>query len=172
MPKMETNDFLYIVRETRPKLLALCQRFFDRQEMACDAEDAVQETYLRLWQMRARLGEYRSPEALATMIAKNICIDILKQHSARVEPLHETSDAVDDAQTDLLAIQHDMECLLQRAMQKLPATKRKMLLMRSDGMSMEEIAAACGTTAASAKTMICAARKELISLLKIRRNKI
>ena len=194
MPKMETKDmnnpltlghprtsshdtrliadFIHIVKETRAKLLALCQSFFDRQEMACDAEDAVQETYLRLWQMRARMAEYRSPEALATMIAKNICIDILKQHSARVEPLHETTDAIDNAQTDQLAMQHDTERLLQRAMQKLPTTKRKMLLMRSDGMSMEEIAAACGTTAASAKTMICAARKELISILKIRRTKI
>ena len=169
---METQKFLHIVRETRPRLLALCQTFFDRQEMACDAEDAVQETYLRLWQMRARVGEYRSPEALATMIAKNICIDILKQHSARVEPLHETMDATDNTQTDQLAMQHDTEHLLKTAMQKLPATKRKMLLMRSDGMSMGEIAAACGTTAASAKTMICAARKELMNLLKIRRTKI
>lgn len=172
MPKMETLDFLHIIKDTRPRLLTLCQSFFDRQEMAYDAEDAVQETYLRLWQMRARIGEYHNPEALATMIAKNICIDILKQHSARVVLLHETLYAIDDTQTDQLAIQHDVERLLKTAMRKLPTTKRKMLLMRSDGMSMEEIAAACGTTAASAKTMICAARKELVSILKIRRTEI
>ena len=172
MPEMETQDFLNIVKDTRPRLLTLCQSFFDRQEMAYDAEDAVQETYLRLWQMRARIGEYHYPEALATMIAKNICIDILKQHSARVVLLHETLYAIDDTQTDQLAIQHDVERLLKTAMRKLPTTKRKMLLMRSDGMSMEEIAAACGTTAASAKTMICAARKELVSILKIRRTEI
>ena len=172
MPEMETLDFLNIIKDTRPRLLTLCQSFFDRQEMAYDAEDAVQETYLRLWQMRARIGEYHYPEALATMIAKNICIDILKQHSARVVLLHETLYAIDDTQTDQLAIQHDVERLLKTAMRKLPTTKRKMLLMRSDGMSMEEIAAACGTTAASAKTMICAARKELVSILKIRRTEI
>lgn len=172
MPKMETLDFLHIIKDTRPRLLTLCQSFFDRQEMAYDAEDAVQETYLRLWQMRARIGEYHNPEALATMIAKNICIDILKQHSARVVLLHETLYAIDDTQTDQLAIQHDVERLLKTAMRKLPTTKRKMLLMRSDGMSMEEIAAACGTTAASAKIMICAARKELVSILKIRRTEI
>ncbi len=172
MPEMETLDFLNIIKDTRPRLLTLCQSFFDRQEMAYDAEDAVQETYLRLWQMRARIGEYHNPEALATMIAKNICIDILKQHSARVVLLHETLYAIDDTQTDQLAIQHDVERLLKTAMRKLPTPKRKMLLMRSDGMSMEEIAAACGTTAASAKTMICAARKELVSILKIRRTEI
>lgn len=172
MPEMETLDFLNIIKDTRPRLLTLCQSFFDRQEMAYDAEDAVQETYLRLWQMRARIGEYHNPEALATMIAKNICIDILKQHSARVVLLHETLYAIDDTQTDQLAIQHDVERLLKTAMRKLPTPKRKMLLMRSNGMSMEEIAAACGTTAASAKTMICAARKELVSILKIRRTEI
>ena len=172
MPEMETLDFLNIINDTRPRLLTLCQSFFDRQEMAYDAEDAVQETYLRLWQMRARIGEYHNPEALATMIAKNICIDILKQHSARVVLLHETLYAIDDTQTDQLAIQHDVERLLKTAMRKLPTPKRKMLLMRRDGMSMEEIASACGTTAASAKTMICAARKELVSILKIRRTEI
>ena len=46
MPEMETQDFLHIVKDTRPRLLTLCQSFFDRQEMAYDAEDAVQETYL------------------------------------------------------------------------------------------------------------------------------
>ena len=172
MSKMETQDFLHIVKETRPKLLALCQSFFDRQEMAYDAEDAVQETYLRLWQMRMRMCEYRSPEALAGVIAKNICIDILKQHLARVEPLYESLNVVSDTQTDQLAIEHDVERLLLSAMHKLPATKRKMLMMRSDGMSMEEIGAACGTTAASAKTMICSARRELMEILKRRRTKI
>ena len=127
---METLDFLNIIKDTRPRLLTLCQSFFDRQEMAYDVEDAVQETYLRLWQMRARIGEYRNPEALATMIAKNICIDILKQHSARVVLLHETLYTIDDTQTDQLAIQHDVERLLKTAMRKLPTTKRKMLLMR------------------------------------------
>ena len=71
MPEMETLDFLNVIKDTRPRLLTLCQSFFDRQEMAYDAEDAVQETYLRQWQMRARIGEYHNPEALATMIAKN-----------------------------------------------------------------------------------------------------
>ena len=76
MPEMETQDFLNIVKDTRSRLLTLCQSFFDRHEMAYDAEDAVQETYLRLWQMRMRIGEYRNPEALATMIAKNVEIRV------------------------------------------------------------------------------------------------
>jgi DNA-directed RNA polymerase specialized sigma24 family protein len=46
-----------------------------------------------------------------------------------------------------------------------------MLLMRSEGMSMAEIAGACGATEASAKTMICNARKKMMELLNIRRNK-
>ena len=173
---METQNFIHIVQETRPKLLALCQSFFDRREVAHNAEDAVQETYLKLWQMRARMGEYRSPEALATVIAKNICIDILRQHAiTKVQPINETMNVIDDEPADRLAMRHDTERLLQLAMQQLPPTKRKMLLMRGDGMSMAEIAAACGTTVASAKTMISNARKELTYLVKdlyIRRTKL
>jgi len=43
--------------------------------------------------------------------------------------------------------------------------------MRSEGMSMAEIAEVCGATEASTKTMICSARKKIMEILKIRRSK-
>ncbi len=45
---MESQDFQNIATSVRPKLMNLCRSFFDKQELAYDAEDAVQETLLRL----------------------------------------------------------------------------------------------------------------------------
>ena len=77
------DDFQHIAIAIRPRLISLCRSFFDRQELACDAEDAVQETLLRLWQMRDRLYDYQHPEKLAMRIAKNVCIDMLKHWTVR-----------------------------------------------------------------------------------------
>lgn len=163
------DDFQHIAITIRPRLISLCRSFFDRQELACDAEDAVQETLLRLWQMRDRLDEYQSHEALATKIAKNVCIDILKQAGARHVFLDEDVLAFASLQSDQQAIAHDMERLVDKALARLPQTQRLMLIMRSEGMSIEEIAAACGAKPASVKTMICAGRKQMMTSLKIRR---
>jgi len=168
---MESQDFQNIATTVRPKLMNLCQSFFDRQELAYGAEDAVQETLMRLWQMRERIGDYQKPEALAMLIAKNVCIDILKLSKEQHEALDETANVISNVQADQAIITHDTERLINNALAKLPITQRRMLMMRSEGMSMAEIAAACEATPTSAKTMICAARKRMMELLMIRRNK-
>lgn len=168
---MDSTSFQHIATALRPRLLSLCQRFFSRQEVACEAEDAVQETLLRLWLMRDRLGEYRSPESLATMIAKNVCIDMWRLSRAHHDSLDETLSVPACEQADHSAIANDVQRMISQAMLRLPATQRRMLVMRGEGMTMTEIAAACAVTPASAKTMICNARRLLMLLLKIRRDK-
>lgn len=165
------DDFQHIAISIRPKLVSLCRSFFDRQELACDADDAVQETLLRLWQMRDKLSEYRSLEALAVRIAKNVCIDILKQAGTRHDILNDGFTIYAPLQADHQVIADDVEKMVSRAMARLSNTERRMLTMRSEGMSMDEIAAACGATPGSVKTMICVARKQLITTLNIRRKR-
>jgi RNA polymerase sigma-70 factor (ECF subfamily) len=43
-----------------------------------DAEDAVQETYLKLWKMKDELNEVKNPEAFAMRIIRNWCLDKLR----------------------------------------------------------------------------------------------
>jgi len=168
---MVSQDFQNIATYVRPKLMNLCRSFFDKQELAYDAEDAVQETLLRLWQMRDRISEYQKPEALALLIAKNVCIDILKLNKEQHMPLDETCNIIGNVQADHLMITHDTERIISNALAKLPRTQQRILMMRAEGMSMVEIAAACNATTTSTKTMICAARKKMMELLMIGRKK-
>ena len=168
---MLQQNFQHIAATLRPRLLKLCAQFFDSQELAYEAEDAVQETLLRLWQQRDKMDAHQKPEALAMIIAKNVCIDMMKRGGTWHDTLDESLFVEADNQTDQPLIEHEAAIRLSKAIGRLPNTQRRMLLMRSEGMSMEEIALACGATEASTKTMICAARKKLMELLKIRRNK-
>ena len=168
---MEQIDFQHIVTSLRPRLLKLCAQFFDCRELAYEAEDAVQETILRLWQQRAKLDGHQKPEAFAMLIAKNVCVDIMKRAGTVHDKLDECLYFESQMHTDHTLIANDAKCRLLIALDKLPATQRRMLLMRSEGMSMAEIATACGATETSTKTMICTARKKMMELLKIGRNK-
>lgn len=162
---METNIFEDIAKEIRPQLIELCGRFLAKRNLTEEAEDAVQETLFKLWRMRDHLADYDSPQALAVAMAKNVCIDLLRRQHAEVVPLHEI-DIEDTHQTDQGAISHDTQTLIRQALAQLPSTKRRMIEMRSEGMSLDEISNVCNTTKQSTKTMISSARKALLAQLR------
>ena len=131
----------------------------------------MQETLLRLWQLRDRMEDYQRPEALATIIAKNVCINILKRGGTQHDVLDERLCIEASSKTDQTVIVQDAERRIGQALARLPKTQRRLLKMRSDGMSIVEIATACNLTPASTKTMIGAARKTMMELLKTGRKK-
>ncbi|MBR0116305.1 MAG: sigma-70 family RNA polymerase sigma factor [Prevotella sp.] len=161
---MMMTAFEKIATNLRPRLLELCERFLTDRQLPEEAEDIVQETLFRLWQMRERLEHYSSPEALAVTIAKNVCIDLLRRQHLPTDALGET-DVADTRRADQDLITHDTEAQLQTALNHLPATQRKMLTMRSEGMTLDEIATICNTTKQSTKTMISSARRTMLTLL-------
>ena len=114
---------------------------------------------------------HQNPEALAMIISKNVCIDMMKRGGTWHDTLDRSLFMEADNHTDQPLIEHEAALRLSKALGRLPATQRRMLLMRSEGMSMAEIAEVCGATEASTKTMICSARKKMMEILKIRRSK-
>ena len=70
---MELKEFKITVLPLRAKLLNYARKLTDEPE---DAEDAVQEVLLKLWNKRLELEQYRSIEAFAMTLTHNICIEI------------------------------------------------------------------------------------------------
>lgn len=168
---MEEIEFEHIAEELRPKLTIHCHRYIDASTLAIDAEDIVQETLERLWKMRDKLFQFQSIEALAMTIAKNISIDYIRRDHQRTESLvlntsSSISQAASAATSDQALIGEDTQKLIEHALNKLPPTQRRMLMMRSEGKSLEEIAMTCGANKTSTKTMISAARRTLLKLMR------
>ena len=65
---MELKQFKITVVPLRDKLLNYARRMTDDPS---DAEDAVQEVMLKLWNLRQKLDEYRSIEARKNTIARS-----------------------------------------------------------------------------------------------------
>ncbi len=72
---MTVEKFKEDILPMKNKLFRLAYRLLNSQ---AEAEDIVQEVFLRLWSKREKLKEYRSIEALAMTINKNLCLDKLK----------------------------------------------------------------------------------------------
>lgn len=73
---MTINDFNDLVKRLSHKLYVYAFRILRNQE---EAEDAVQEIFIRLWKMGKKLARYDSIDALATTMIKNYCIDQLRK---------------------------------------------------------------------------------------------
>ena len=67
--------------------MPLAERFYRAAyymlESQQDAEDAVQELYLRIWKSHANLTDLKSPVAYGMSLLKNICIDRIRRREIR-----------------------------------------------------------------------------------------
>ena len=82
---MEAQKFKRTILPFQPAMQQMAERLLgDRAE----AEDAVQDSMIRLWEIRDRIEEERNVEAFCITLVKRHCIDLLRKRQATV-PLDE-----------------------------------------------------------------------------------
>jgi RNA polymerase sigma-70 factor, ECF subfamily len=145
------------------RLFGIIGRILPRSELA---EDALQETFMRIWQ---RAGTYderiASPMAWMATVARNQAID-LRRRSA--EKLAASSEELDESLADLgpdpeeLAGQAGELRQLQDCMKRLPDERQQMVLLAyRQGFSREELAMRFKRPVTTVKTLL---RRSLIAL--------
>lgn len=126
-----------------------------------EAEDAVQELYLRLWSGRDALDGIRSPKGYGIAVLRNLCVDRLRQRGRMTLPdrLPET-----DAQDPLDETVDRKERLAKvlAAIKSLPERQRLVLTLKVlDGLSYEEIAGRTGIPYLTLRVLLSQARRNL-----------
>jgi RNA polymerase sigma-70 factor (ECF subfamily) len=149
---------------------ALYRVAFSVTRNAAEAEDAVQETFLRVLRHESRLGEIRDYRVWLVRIVWNIVLD--KKRRAKTRP--EGEDIADHARAlpsgdrpaDDSAISSQERSRILALIDRLPDREREALLLSAvEELTTAEIAAALGTTESSIRSRIFRARKELAVLL-------
>ena len=124
---MEQKEFLNTILPYKDTLYRLAKRLLVSSD---EAEDAVQEVFLKLWKVRDKIDNYRSPEAFAVTMTKNYCLDRLKSKQASnlkiVHSNYKNSENIERA----IEANQGVE-LLTKIMQTLPE-KQKMIMQLRD----------------------------------------
>lgn len=135
--------------------------FRDAMRMLCDrfeAEDAVQNLYMRMWEKRNELANVLSPEGYCRAVLRNICIDRLRSISEYPrENVDELSVATE--QKSPFEIKDERQ-YIQMYLSGLPPQQRKIVLLRMSGHSYEEIEALTGLSAVNIRVIITRPRKK------------
>ena len=135
-----------------------------------DAEDLVQETYVRVLRHRDSLGEIRDPRVWLVRIVWNVVLD--RKRRAKTRP--ETDDIADlarmlpasglTAEERVASAQHHENVL--RAVAQLPEKEQKVLILSAfEELSSVEIAQVLGTTESTIRSRLFRARNLLSTLL-------
>ena len=133
-----------------------------------DAEDAVQELYLKLWAARSGLSGVQNPSAYGISMLKNICIDRIRRRMVRKsEPLDKVPHP-EDTHTESRTDMKDALRYLLQEMEKLPQKQRTVLRMRTvEGLGYEDIARRTGLSEVYIRVLVTMARKTLKSKIRL-----
>lgn len=163
---MNDTEFEHIASRLRPRLTAMAVHMAkDLRLSSTDTEDAVQEALLRLWRMDDRIETYNNVESLAVTIVRNVCIDMSRRAAPPASPVDGLCVAADSSADSSLMAESERGAL-ERLIDRLPATQQRLLRMRGEGMSLDEIAATADMPKTSVKTLIARARHELLARMK------
>lgn len=160
---MTKEEFKTQVLPVKGKLFRLAVTMLGGRQ---EAEDTIQDAYLKLWNMRDRLSDYSSIEALAVTVTKNLCIDKLrsyrsrKQNSGGLEHMQLASAGQKDP-AETLALNESLQ-QVHEIIGQLPDQQRLVIHLRDiEQHSYEEIAEMTGLKVNNIRVALSRARKNV-----------
>ena len=127
-----------------------------------DAEDAVQEVLLKLWNKRLELEQYRSIEAFAMTLTHNICIDMWRCKRNDNLSLDIVQAASPTGTPERLLEIKDEIRLMHEIIHSLPNLQRTIMQMKDiEGYETDEIAEITGCGPEAIRSNLSRARKKV-----------
>lgn len=155
---MSPEEFRNEVIPIGRKLYAFAYRFLNSRE---ESEDVAQEIMTRLWEKLSELSRFKSTEALAMTMTRNLCIDRIR-HNNGIRAIDSDGLSQDLFHDGLAAEIENMEAatLIKRIISELEEPYRSVIIMRDiEGLSYEETAEITGSTINNLRVNLSRARK-------------
>jgi RNA polymerase sigma-70 factor (family 1) len=158
---MKSSTFKLLVMPFSSRLYRMAFRLMNSRE---EAEDIVQEVYVKLWGMRNELGQYNSIEALCIRITRNLCLDQLRRRKVNHDAMKADQmkqNSFPETPSENLEKREDAE-LVHRLIAALPEPQRSLVHLRHmEGKEYEEIAGMVNMNVNAIRVSISRARKQM-----------
>ena len=156
---MELQEFKIKILPLRGKLYNYARKLCDDP---LDAEDAIQEVFIKLWKLRDELDKYNSTEAFAIRITHNLCMDMwrTKKPTGASLEIVQLSDSKENAPDKKLE-EKDSYDLMRNIIDSLPSLQRTIIYMKDvEGYETEEIGEITGCAPEAIRSNLSRARKK------------
>jgi len=153
---MKQTEFTALVLPLKDKLYRLARRILVSTD---EADDAVQEVFLKLWKGKEKIKNYKNPEAFAMTMTKNYCLDRLKSKQAsNLKIVHSNYQNSDNLQKQIEA--NDGVSMVFKLMESLPEQQRIILQLRDvEQYEFKEIAEMLESNETAVRVSLSRARK-------------
>ena len=163
---MTREEFTSMVRRERPRLVGIAYRFLGSEQ---EAEDAAQNTLLKLWTMRDEIAGIRTVESYATMIVRNLCIDVLRSKNVKditsIDDVQQVITESYEQSPDISLEQKEDVDYIGKIMSQLPNAQQSIMRMRHvDGLEISEIAEIMDMSEGNVRVLLSRGRQRVKEL--------
>ena len=157
---MNIKEFQNTILPIKNTLYRLAKRVVGETS---EAEDVVQEVFVKIWNQRTQLTEITNVEAWCMRLTKNLSIDKLRSKHRRTEAFHPEFDQADDQQTPYQFVEtNDTMQQIENMMNALPEKQKMVMHLRDiEGLAYQEIAEALEIPLNQVKVNLFRARKQV-----------
>ncbi|MBE5995889.1 MAG: sigma-70 family RNA polymerase sigma factor [Lachnospiraceae bacterium] len=170
----DTEAFEQLYRRTAPSLRSVCARYFGN---AYDIDEALQETYVRIYRSLGQLGTAEAFFTWSRTIAQNTCLNMIR--SRNLVSAHETFAGVfpgedPEEENDISAAEYRKEWnpeaaaenemkarILQDILNSVSDVQRSCILLWAEGYTYQNIAQRLGMPAGSVKSTVHYTKKKI-----------
>lgn len=141
----------------------LYQVAFSMLQNPQDAEDVVQETFVKLWRDRQRLEAFENAEGYAMRMLRNACIDNLRLRQEETELVTYEERLANPEPPPRMNDEQKVNFILQH----LPPKMRQIITMRHvSECSIDEICEVTGETPSNVRQILSRTRRKIVEQFK------
>lgn len=160
---MTEQAYKEMVERMRPRLMQMGREFFGSDT---EAEEVVQETCIRAWNVR---NKATLTDAYLMRIARNCCVSMWRGQRVEVELADDSHAAITEVTPQEEVEERENSEWLRGRLRRLPKAEREVWqLFYDEGLTVEEIAEARGISMASVRNTISSVRNTLRTALRRR----
>ncbi|WP_158085357.1 RNA polymerase sigma factor [Niastella vici] len=157
----DEGAFYQFYNRYRPQLRSFALSF---TRSGTDADDILQETFMRIWLSRDTISKVENPRAWVFTVNARVCLDYIRRQvnqRKKIDQIPQIENAALPTPFDLVHL-NEIHHIVQKTIKQMPPKRRRIFRMsRDEGKKPAEIAESLGLSGGTVRNVLAVALKEI-----------